>query len=150
MYLKENSSTKINHLTLKAKIHLKMSSAQVVCCIFLLTLFDLYKYRGEQCGPRSDCSYRSSLIWVHIVNKLLIHFSRWQKQTTLRVKFLTIILTLSLPIFFVLKMLSAYYICCIYLNALQSIFTMEANNMNSYWSSLIRIHIVCKIGYQNT
>ena len=22
---------------------------------------------GKQCGPRSDCSYRCSLIWVHTV-----------------------------------------------------------------------------------
>ena len=22
---------------------------------------------GKQCGPRSDCSYRSSLFWVHAV-----------------------------------------------------------------------------------
>ena len=32
--------------------------------------------------------------------------------------------------FFVLKMLSAYYICCIYLNALETTFIMEANTIN--------------------
>ena len=26
---------------------------------------DEFKYRSKQGGPRSDCSYRSSLIWVH-------------------------------------------------------------------------------------
>ena len=25
------------------------------------------KYRSKQCGQRPDCSYRSSLIWVHTV-----------------------------------------------------------------------------------
>ena len=24
-------------------------------------------YRSKQCGPRTECSYRSSLIWVHTV-----------------------------------------------------------------------------------
>ena len=32
---------------------------------------------------------------------------------------------------FVLKMASAYYVCCINLNALQNTFIMEANTMNS-------------------
>ena len=45
-----------------AKIHLKILSAFVVCCNFLLTLFKKVKYRDKQCGPRSDCSYRDSLI----------------------------------------------------------------------------------------
>ena len=51
-------------LTLKtpAKIHLKILSAFVVCCKFLLTSFNKVKYRDKQCGPRSDCSYRGSLI----------------------------------------------------------------------------------------
>ena len=38
--------------------------------------------------------------------------------------------TLILPVFFVLKMSSAQYICCIYLDARQNTFTMEANTMN--------------------
>ena len=49
------------------KIHLKIPPAFVVCCKFLLTLFNKVKYRDKQCGPRSDCSYRSSLIWVYTV-----------------------------------------------------------------------------------
>ena len=59
----------IGDLALKAaaRIHLKMPSAQVVCCMFLLTLFDYCKYGGIQCGPRSDSSLRSSLVWVHLV-----------------------------------------------------------------------------------
>ena len=37
----------------------------VVCLSRLLEcLRSLY---GKQCGPRSDCSYRSSLLWVHAV-----------------------------------------------------------------------------------
>ena len=47
-------------LTLKAPIAIK-----VVCFSRLLKcLRSLY---GKQCGPRSDCSYRSSLFWVHTV-----------------------------------------------------------------------------------
>ena len=39
------------------KIHLKMQSAFVVRCKFLLTLFNKVKYRDKKCGPRSaDCS----------------------------------------------------------------------------------------------
>ena len=39
-------------------------------------------------------------------------------------------LTLIQPIFFVIKMSSAYFICCIYSNAHQKTFTMAANTMN--------------------
>ena len=47
-------------LTLKAPI-----ATKVVCFSRLLkSLRCLY---GKQCGPRSDCSYRSSLFWVHAV-----------------------------------------------------------------------------------
>ena len=44
-----------------------MSSVYVVCCIFLQTFQTYFLHIGKQCGPRSDCSYRSSLIWVHTV-----------------------------------------------------------------------------------
>ena len=47
-------------LTLNAQI-----ATKVVCFSrllkFLRILYD------EQCGPKSDCSYRSSMIWVHPV-----------------------------------------------------------------------------------
>ena len=47
-------------LTLNAPI-----ATKIVCCSRLLKcLRSLY---GKQCGPRSDCSYRSSLFWVHPV-----------------------------------------------------------------------------------
>ena len=47
-------------LTLNAPI-----ATKVVCFSRLLKcLRSLY---GKQCGPRSDCSYRSSLFWVHTV-----------------------------------------------------------------------------------
>ena len=50
----------IIHLTLNAPI-----ATKVVCFSRLLKcLKSLY---GKQCGPRSDCSYRSSLFWVHAV-----------------------------------------------------------------------------------
>ena len=47
-------------LTLNAPI-----TTKVVCSSRLLKcLRSLY---GKRCGPRSDCSYRSSLFWVHAV-----------------------------------------------------------------------------------
>ena len=40
-------------------------ATKVVCFSRLLNcLRSLY---GKQCGPRTDCSYRSSLFWVHAV-----------------------------------------------------------------------------------
>ena len=51
---------KAGKLTLNAPIPTK-----VVCYSPLLKcLSSLY---GKQCGPRSNCSYRSSLFWVHAV-----------------------------------------------------------------------------------
>ena len=47
-------------LTLNAAI-----TAKVVCFSCMLKL--LRSLYGKQCGPRSDCSYRSSLFWVHAV-----------------------------------------------------------------------------------
>ena len=53
-------STCLTHLTLNAPI-----ATKVVCFSRLLKcLRSLY---GKQCGPRSDCSYRSSLFCVHTV-----------------------------------------------------------------------------------
>ena len=50
----------VTHLTLNAPI-----ATKVVCFSRMLKcLISLY---GSQCGPRSDCSYRSSLFWVHTV-----------------------------------------------------------------------------------
>ena len=57
------------------------------------------------------------------------------------------ILTFIMPVFLFLKMVSAYYICCIYLNSHQITFTMKANTMNSDQTA---VHIVCNIGYQST
>ena len=51
---------KTTTLTLKAPI-----ATKVLCFSRLLKcLRSLY---GKQCGPRSDCSYESSLFWVHTV-----------------------------------------------------------------------------------
>ena len=98
----------INPLPVMKKMHLKIMSAEVICCMIMLRpevikLFScsillinvkmptivgiltlnapiaakvvcfsrpLKCFRsiyGKQCGPRSDCSYRSSLFWVHAV-----------------------------------------------------------------------------------
>ena len=47
-------------LTLNAPIVTK-----VVC--FSRLLHCLRRFYDKQCGPRSDCSYRSSLFWIHAV-----------------------------------------------------------------------------------
>ena len=61
-----------------SKCHLLKSSA----AFFLLELFDLCKYRGQQCGTISDCSYRGSLIWVHTVCLKAKIFQQTTKKTT--------------------------------------------------------------------
>ena len=51
---------------------------------------DFKSHFCKQCGPRSDCSFRNSLIWVHTVcwyaknsfEKFARIFSRRHKQTT--------------------------------------------------------------------
>ena len=73
------------HLTLNVPIATKfVSFSRLLKC-----LRSLY---GKQCEPRSDCSYRSSLFWVHAVcfsTQLLsnarqlfaaVDFSRWHFQ----------------------------------------------------------------------
>ena len=50
-----------------------------------------------------------------------------------------------------LKMLSAYHVCCIYSNDLQKTFTMKVNSMNPdqtapEGTSLIWVHTVCNTG----
>ena len=51
----------------------KPASGNVVCLCrllnFLANFSNLCLHTGKQCGPWSDCSYRSSLIWVHTVCK---------------------------------------------------------------------------------
>ena len=42
-----------------------------------------------------------------------------------------------------MKMLSACYVCCIYLNVLKITFIIEANTMNLDEAALIWIYIVC-------
>ena len=49
-------------------------STKVVCFSRLLKcLRSLY---GKQCGPRSDCSYRSSLFWFHAVRFYTLFVSK--------------------------------------------------------------------------
>ena len=65
-------------LTLNAPI-----TTKVVC--FSLLLKCLKSLYGKQCGPRSDCSYRSSLFWVHAVcfyTYFVIILGNYLRQTT--------------------------------------------------------------------
>ena len=56
---------------------------KVVCFSRLLKcLRSLY---GKQCGPRSDCSYRSSLFWVQLFASILnssVTLGNYLQQTT--------------------------------------------------------------------
>ena len=58
-------------------------ATKVVCISRLLKcLKSLY---GKQCGPRSDCSYRSSLFWVHAVcfyTSFSVMLGNYLQQTT--------------------------------------------------------------------
>ena len=66
------------------------------------------------------------------------------------VKFLTLI-----PCqYFVQKYSSVFYVCCLYSNALQTNFIMDANTMNTdqsvpFRNSLIWVHNICKRGFQS-
>ena len=51
---------------------------------------------------------------------------------------------------FVLKLLSAYYIFCIYLNVPETTFIMEANTEPRSGSGLMLVDSVCNVGYQST
>ena len=69
-----------------------MLSAQVVCCTFDIVT-GYCKYRDKQCGPRSNCFYRNSLISIYTVNDAskTFHWGRQRKTTfdvigSLRVK----------------------------------------------------------------
>ena len=44
-----------------------MLAAEVVCCIWLPNITGEFRYTSKKCGHRTDCSYRSSLIWEHTV-----------------------------------------------------------------------------------
>ena len=55
----------VNLKTAKNKTHLKMSSAEVVCCKELPNIADELGIEANSVDP--EHSYRSSLIWVHTV-----------------------------------------------------------------------------------
>ena len=55
-------------------------------------------------------------------------------------------LTLFPPIYYVLKMMSAFYICCMYSSALQTRF-FHGSKQYEYFVSLIWFQTICK-GYQ--
>ena len=60
IYYKARCCFIINILTLNAQI-----ATKVICFSRLLKF--LRSLCGKQCGPRLDCSYRSSLFWVQAV-----------------------------------------------------------------------------------
>ena len=71
---KHKARLNINCLVeLTLKVPRKTASENVVCLCRLLDILadfsNLFLHTGKQCGPWSDCSKRSSLIWVHTVCK---------------------------------------------------------------------------------
>ena len=60
-----------NAKSLSLKRQEKNASENVVCRSRLqqITAYHCWRieYRSKQCGPRTDCSYRSSPIWIHTV-----------------------------------------------------------------------------------
>ena len=64
---------KYTHSSLTLKMPRKPASENVICLCCLLNILanfsNLFLHTGKQCGPWSDCSWRSSLIWVHTVCK---------------------------------------------------------------------------------
>ena len=65
--------TLLTKMTAKKSYHLSLKQNSLKAPIptkvvyFSRLLKCLRSLYGKQCGPRSDCSYRSSLIWVHPV-----------------------------------------------------------------------------------
>ena len=54
------------------------------------------KYRSKQCGPRTDCSSRSSLFWVHTVcHRGFLNISADEKSRRLLLRLAHLGLTLS-------------------------------------------------------
>ena len=74
-FFKNIYSDVISYETDKMMLTLKASIATKVVC-FSRLLKCLRSLCGKQCGPRSDCSYWSSLFWVHAV--CLICQKYWQ------------------------------------------------------------------------
>ena len=62
----------------------KPASENVICLCCLLNILanfsNLFLQTGKQCEPWSDCSWRSSLLWVHTVCKKWNH-KQMTKQT---------------------------------------------------------------------
>ena len=57
-------SSAVSHLPVLLTLNAPIATKIVCFSRLLKCLRSLY---GKQCGPRSDCSYRSSLFWVHAV-----------------------------------------------------------------------------------
>ena len=69
-----SGSTLFAKMTFKITSNDKATASENVVCLcrllnILANFSNLFLHTGKQCGPRSDCSQRSSLIWVHTVCK---------------------------------------------------------------------------------
>ena len=87
IHLATDDSNKVFQSYLVLKLALKEPiTTKVVCFSCLLKcLRNLY---DKQCGPRSDCSHRSSLIWVHPVCFYVMLDNYLQQTTSAHIIFL--------------------------------------------------------------
>ena len=93
---------------------------------------------GGGCGYFALNSHLTSSESVLHGNKRGTIVHAWSyKVTTAQRKHLRMIwLTVCWSIIFILRMLPAYYVCCIYSNACKNTSTMEVNTMNSDQTAL--------------
>ena len=56
-----------NNSSALCAVELKMLSTEGSCCMKMFTLRTNFSIQANSLDPKSDCSLRSSLIWVHTV-----------------------------------------------------------------------------------
>ena len=107
------------------------NAPKVVCLSHLLKF--LRSLLWQKCGPRSDCSYRSSLFWVHAVSFYTYLVSNvWQlfaaddfsRRHFLRIFFLGALrVKKHIQLLFCPEnVVCFFYVCCIYSSELQTRF----------------------------
>ena len=85
--------------------------------------------RSKQCGPRSDCSSMSSLIWDHSVCRYA-EISHWRKHLHAADDFSRRHFQMCFLPIVPMKMSPAYNACYMFSYALQNTFVMATNTMN--------------------
>ena len=108
----------------------------------MLTLFNNVKYRDKQCGSISDCF--SDLGQHCLLERLLKHFSRRQKQTTFVViGVLRVSITLHASYF------SGLFVICRYFSIVYVSFSLVQDKARRF-SDLIWVQTVCKTNFASS